>query len=146
MGFRGPLFGTLVFYFFFAPPAIRSHTWRAPTSELLPRLKAAQRFASGRAAGGLLFRKCQVQPVLLTADEEHTLNEFHRRQFVGDHRKRRSLLRASTMASNSLVNFRCPRKLIRRPVPGWSVLPAVACLSKVATNSVSPGPQAANKR
>ncbi|KAL3191346.1 hypothetical protein MRX96_059873 [Rhipicephalus microplus] len=102
MGFRGPLFGTLVFYFFFAPPAIRSHTWRAPTSELLPRLKAAQRFASGRAAGGLLFRKCQVQPVLLTADEEHTLNEFHRRQFVGDHRKRRSLLRASTMASNSV--------------------------------------------
>ncbi|KAL3204036.1 hypothetical protein MRX96_041417, partial [Rhipicephalus microplus] len=48
------------------------------------------------------FGKCQVQPVLLTADEEHTLNEFHRRQFVGDHRKRRSLLRASTTASNSV--------------------------------------------
>ncbi|KAL3205313.1 hypothetical protein MRX96_011211 [Rhipicephalus microplus] len=30
-----------------------------------------------------------------------------------------------------LVNFRCPRKLIRRLFPGWSVLPAVPCLSKV---------------
>ncbi|KAL3207616.1 hypothetical protein MRX96_010092 [Rhipicephalus microplus] len=55
------------------------------------------------------LRKRSVPPVPssvpLTADEKQTLIGFHRRQFVGHHRKGRSLRRASTTASNSVARF-----------------------------------------
>ncbi|KAH8038306.1 hypothetical protein HPB51_000738 [Rhipicephalus microplus] len=58
---------------------------------------------------GQQLRKRSVPPVPssvpLTADEKQTLIGFHRRQFVGHHRKGRSLRRASTTASNSVARF-----------------------------------------
>ncbi|XP_075721765.1 uncharacterized protein LOC142765083 [Rhipicephalus microplus] len=52
--------------------SIRYHQQSSDESLLVDLLPALHR-----------FRKCQMLPVLLTANEEPTLNEFHRRRFVG---------------------------------------------------------------
>lgn len=102
------------------------------------------------------LRKRSVPPVPssvpLTADEKQTLIGFHRRQFVGHHRKGRSLRRASTTASNSVARFGVLHLTssdelggVKNPASCATFMRPGVLNRLVSTNSVSPGPQAAKR-